>query len=262
MRWWYMGDEELIAWVAESAAALATAAEAGADVAIPSCPGWTMSDLVAHVAPLFAGWYPHHLQSAPDEGSIKAALAAAPPLPEAHDERVSYLRDGAAGFVALASSMDLDQPSWAFFAAAPARFWVLRTATESWIHRWDAEGAMGPAPTLDSDRAAVSVAETMDGMWGGIVRMSEHTDLVPAFTGQPTRPVGFHAIDSGRSWRVSAGPQGPAVVEADDLPCTVASGTGHDLVHYFWGRHGLSALDVDGDRNLVESWNLVARVGF
>jgi hypothetical protein len=55
----FLTDAELIEWIQESAdRASRAASDARADTPIPSCPGWTMADLLGHVAPFYSGWYP------------------------------------------------------------------------------------------------------------------------------------------------------------------------------------------------------------
>lgn len=79
-----MDDAQRIATTGQLAADFVEAARVGgADCAIPSCPAWTMRQLVDHVALEYAAWYYSNLTLAPDHPDpIKAARDAQPPTPE------------------------------------------------------------------------------------------------------------------------------------------------------------------------------------
>lgn len=252
-----MNDHELVGWIDETARTLhEVAAETGPGAEIPSCPGWVMDDLVAHVAPPLSGWYTYLIQCPPESCDTREAWMSAEPLPDGFEDRLTYLEHAATTFVDLVSSLDLDTPSWALYTAAPARFWALRTATETAVHLWDAQGALGEAPRLTPDRAAASIEETISGMWPGLVRWKRNAEVFPEFPGYPDRSMGLRATDSGRSWRIDPGVEEPTALETSDLPVTVLAGAGHDLVMYQWGRTPISAFSVEGDVELIEQWNL------
>ena len=117
-----LNDEALLDWIDEAAETLAgIAADAEPDTLIPACEGWTMTDLLNHVAPWYSGWYLYNLQHPADDGDLMAAATSAPPMPDDHDGRIVYLRDACAGFTSLARQIDLDAPVWAFWTTQPAR---------------------------------------------------------------------------------------------------------------------------------------------
>lgn len=64
-----LGDAAVIGWIDETARALLESVT-GADPAtpIPACPRWTMADLVAHLAPMYSGWYRYNLRHPVGEG--------------------------------------------------------------------------------------------------------------------------------------------------------------------------------------------------
>ena len=213
-----LSDEALLDWIEESAEVFAAvAANATPTTPIPACEGWTMADLLTHVAPWYSGWYPYNLQHPADDGDLMAAAMSSPPMPDDHAERIAYLRDACAGFTALARQVDLDAPVWAFWTAQPARFWVKRAATELAIHTWDAQDATGDPDRIDPDRAAASIDESLRGLWPGLVAIGHHGLFPDGGPAVPDTPAGFLATDTGNQWRVDPTSDGPEV-SGGDLP--------------------------------------------
>jgi uncharacterized protein (TIGR03083 family) len=252
-----LSEEELVAWVTEAGEVIAEAAtESGPDAPIPACEGWTMADLLGHVAPFCSGWYSYNLTHEPGEGDIAAAMASAPEMPGDHAGRVAYLREACAGFTALAGSVDLDAPVWAFWMTRPARFWLLRAATEVAVHAWDAQSAVGTPAPLEPHRAATSIDETLRGMWPGLVELGRRGILLDQPPELPMEPVGVAATDSGHSWVMSHIDGDIQVTEAVELPPTVVSGRGHDLVLYQWGRPVDTPIQISGAGEVADAWNV------
>jgi uncharacterized protein (TIGR03083 family) len=251
-------DAELIEWVQESAdRASRVASEVHADTAIPSCPGWTMMDLIGHVAPLFAGFYSYNLRQPPGEGDFLGAMQSARPLPDGFADRIAYLRESCAEFISLARQVDLDGPVWAFWTTQPARFWLERAATELAIHTWDAETAVGEPARLAPDRAATGVGESLRSQWLAAVELRRH-GMVPDAPTPPEKPAGFSATDADHHWHIRTIDGVVEVDESRGLLADVGSGSGHDLLLYLTGRaaHGQGTMEVIGDRSTIDAWRL------
>lgn len=251
-----LSDEALLDWIDESAGVFATvAADADPDTPIPACEGWTMADLLTHVAPWYSGWYPYNLQHPADEGDLMAAATSAPPMPDDHAERIAYFRDACASFTSLARQVDLDTPVWAFWTTQPARFWVRRAATELAIHTWDAQDAIGDPDRIEPERATTSIDESLRGLWPGLVEIGRQGLFPDGGPIVPDSPAGFIATDTGHRWRVD--PAGDGLrVSVSNLPATVAAGPAHDLLLTLWGRTAGSPIDVTGDRATIEAWRV------
>ena len=115
----------------------ANAAAAGLEAAVPTCPAWTVLDLVAHVG-MVHRWAIGHLRGAPVEDA--AALER-----EGREQRdvLGWFDDGATALLqALVDAPDdLDAPVF-LKDAPPARlFWTRRQCHETTIHAVDAIGA-------------------------------------------------------------------------------------------------------------------------
>jgi uncharacterized protein (TIGR03083 family) len=251
-------DSELRAWVTENLEVIAVAAAEASGAAVPSCPGWTVADVVDHLGPIMMGWYCHNLVTAPEENDFLSAALSAPPLPDGADARVGYLRESAEKFARVVAAVDLDAPVWAFGPVGPARFWLLRAATETAVHRWDVESAVGTPTAVAPARAATSVDETVGGMWRALVE-AEWPEVSPVRNPRvPDEPLGIRAVDADRTWIVRA-EGGSLEVDSDGpLPDTRIEGPSGELMLYLWGRLDARAVRARGP---VDAWNLCVRAG-
>jgi hypothetical protein len=266
-----LSDDAWITWTIENLSTIADLAASGPETPIPACDGWRMEDLLTHVGRLYAGWYQYNLTRAPGEEDSAPAKQSAPPLPDSHTERISYLRDAARAWEDRVRASDLDRPVWGLvLAVKPARFWLRRAASESAIHRWDGEDALGRATTMSPERGAASVDETIDGLWPAMIRSSDNPKLVNLRALErvrtspmrlpplPSDPIGIRAVDAGRSWRVQIVDRDVDVRRDCVLPDTIVSGSGHELCLWFWNRIPVDRMDVIGDRGRAAALNISA----
>lgn len=141
---------------------------AGLAAAVPSCPDWTVRDLVAHQG-MVHRWAAAMLrgEAAPDpEGWQREGAAEPDPL--------EWLRDGA---VELAQALhdaadDVAAPVFLPDAPAPRAFWARRQCHETTVHAIDAQSAaLGRLPHPDEvDWVASDVAEDgLDELLGGFL---------------------------------------------------------------------------------------------
>ena len=252
-----LDDQGLMAWVSESGEVIAdVATESGPDAAIAGCGDWTMTDLLGHVAPMYSGWYLYNLTHSPGEGDVAAAMSSAPEMPSTHDARIHYLRDACERFDAEARSVDLDADVWAFWMTRPARYWLLRAATEFAVHAWDAQTVLGSATPIGADRSATAIDETLRGMWPGLVELGRRGIILEQPPALPDEPAGMIATDSGHAWEISQMNGEIEVTAVSNPPATSVSGRGHDLVMYQWGRKPTTEPDVAGDQAIADAWNL------
>ena len=164
--------EEQLTFVREAAAALLTEArsESLTDV-VPTCPGWTVADLVAHhggvcrwSARIVAGQRTGNLPPA----ELTAALAA----PTGRRELLDWYADGVAELVEALKSAD-DGPALVFLpdAPPPRLFWARRSAHEATLHRVDMLSVtLGHLPTAAGTGVPVQLAvDGLDELLMGLV---------------------------------------------------------------------------------------------
>ncbi|MEX1007810.1 MAG: maleylpyruvate isomerase N-terminal domain-containing protein, partial [Acidimicrobiia bacterium] len=130
-----MDPDEYIEAITRESAALADAAErAGFDAPVPSCPGWTVADLVAHIGEI-QRWARITVEQRATERISRRTLPSAPPAPEL----LAWFREQTPALVATLAATDSATPVWSWTDDNTARFWFRRQANEVAVHRWDAE---------------------------------------------------------------------------------------------------------------------------
>ncbi|GGS21917.1 maleylpyruvate isomerase family mycothiol-dependent enzyme [Actinokineospora fastidiosa] len=222
------------------AAMRAAAEKAGPDAPVPTCPDWTVRDLIAHVAGLQA-WLEVSLPlppegPAPDEPRVPSDWAE---LLDWWDERV---RNVTAGLAATAPTTR----TWSFVPGfgADAGWFARRQAHETAIHRLDAEHAAAetvPSLLFDPEFAADGIAELFE--------------LLPPAPADRSGTILLHAADAGRAWLVTLSETEP--LRVDDTPAEPDAlyadarvvGTADAVYRAVWGRPGHAV--VSGDSALV-----------
>ena len=228
-------------------AAITTESEALADAAgvtsfdapVLSCPGWTMIDLVVH-AGLVQRWATEivatNAQERPPFGDA--------PKPATPAELADWFREGAAALVAALQAADPDAPVWNFAFDRKLAFWFRRQAQEVSVHRWDAEVTAGAPSPLDAALAADGIDE-----WLGMLAV-RGVGAAPEGEGETT--VHLHCTDVDGEWLVRRSPDGLDIERAHAKGDVAARGTASDLDLYLWGRVPVDALEIFGDRALLE----------
>lgn len=103
--------------------------------------------------------------SAEDEVDVRQFFAQhTTAVPKDPGELVEFFADAAGTWLAEARRTDPAKPTWTFKGPGRADFWFGRASTECAVHRWDAEGAFGDAPTVAAERASDGITETLDAL--------------------------------------------------------------------------------------------------
>ncbi|MFD2079255.1 TIGR03083 family protein [Actinopolymorpha cephalotaxi] len=235
------------AFIRAEAARLLAAYETGPDTArVPSCPKWTLADLVAHTGRVHR-WAAKIVRTGefPGGGSDTVPSPADSELGPWYAESVDLLLDQLA-------ATDPARPTWAFGDGGTAEFWSRRQAHEVCIHRVDAEQAVGGTPVVDPDLAADGVGEVVEVMMPRSQRFGPHRLLAPVL---------LRCTDHAGRWLVSppAEPDGvpvgigPALTDTEAAAATATvTGTAGDLLLALWRRLPADdlgrRLTVDGDQ--------------
>jgi uncharacterized protein (TIGR03083 family) len=184
----------------------ANAAAAGLEAPVPTCPGWTVRDLVAHQG-MVHRWATSHLRGAPDvePDALERAGLASPDL-------LGWFDDGATALLQAIVDAPDDLAGTPFLRDAPPPriFWVRRQCHETTVHAVDALAArLGRAPQPDETwiRDAIALDGIDELLVGFVTRRAEG-----ASPGAPTRllvrPDGVDVawlvdLDTGRPIRTS-----------------------------------------------------------
>jgi uncharacterized protein (TIGR03083 family) len=205
--------------------ALADAAGGDLTVPIPSCPEWTMADLVRHVFQVQRSWY-----RIVDEQIMTPDFVDAP-FPD--DERlVDAFRDGAHRFANLLARTDPDTPCWTWGTSQTAGFVQRFQVQEAALHRWDAQQAVGGARPLETEGAADAIVL--------------YADLLPMALASPQCAFDIEVVDD---------PSGPRVVPMLHAPGRPVAGTlrggASDLLLVLWKRRPVASVETDGDADAI-----------
>ncbi|MEU0677063.1 maleylpyruvate isomerase family mycothiol-dependent enzyme [Streptomyces sp. NPDC006172] len=230
-----------------------TAAIKDADMAtpVPTCPGWSLADLVKHAGSVqrwFSVLLRARIQEPPRTREVDLQL------PDHEDGYVDWLAESAAVASDAFAATDPELPMWAWGADQHARFWARRMLFETLLHRVDAELALGLRHSVDR-RAAV------DGIDEFLVNLPFAAFFAPkvADLRGPDRTIRFRTTDGDDAWVVRLRPDGfgldPAHPTTDAADAT-ARGTAADLLLLLYGRlpHDADVLSHEGDEELLAHW--------
>jgi uncharacterized protein (TIGR03083 family) len=236
----------------------AVASAPSLDVQVPTCPGWTLFDLVQHLG----------LGRRKAAAIVAAGPADAPPATSAWDDGTGAPREREALTAWLAESMEQlastlraagpDRACWTWWgdsqspqtSGAVARHQVQEVA----VHTYDAQLAVG-APQPLPDEVAVDGVEEFQFTCCATTAAWPHEPAV----------VDYHAAE-GRSWRLWLSGDGARIARLSapgTLPATAAGadpdaadasaqGTASELVLAFYGRIPVDSLKLAGDRRIFD----------
>jgi uncharacterized protein (TIGR03083 family) len=236
-----------------------SAAAAGPDAAVPTTPGWTISDLVEHVGQS-QHWVAQIIERRiTDPTQLPTEMAL---LPSDPGEWQAWLSESAQRVTSACSDDALDAP--VFNPAADertgTRFWLSSLLNEAVVHGFDAANAAGRPPDIDADLAAALI--------------SNHLAMLTSPTWQMQRPASAHAIrgtgqtlqllatdtaDDAGAWFVERCPDGarwqPGIQRAD----VRVTGPARSLLLTLTRRLPLTDreannISVDGDKDLAQHW--------
>ncbi|HET9519208.1 MAG TPA: maleylpyruvate isomerase family mycothiol-dependent enzyme [Actinoplanes sp.] len=238
-------DFWLAALRADGPALLAAATEAGPDTPVPSCPGWTMADLVEHVGATL-----HFVRVLAPRGVTDKPQRFDPPPRPPWPAALDGLQRELTGIIETLEAIDPELPAWNWAPRAKkAGFWSRRMAHEVSVHRWDAQFAIGSPQPIEAKLAADGVNEVLDS-WLPAGRRKGPTDLYGV--------VHLVATDASYQWFARLRGEGVALLDIDTIldtddhhPRASATGTAGDLLLMLWGRLQPDVLDVTGDRRLL-----------
>jgi uncharacterized protein (TIGR03083 family) len=240
-----MQTAEHIAIVQREGERLASAAErTSLDAPVPTCPDWTLRDLVRHVGGIHS-WAATIVSQARDRPYDPfAELEASWPSDAA---LVDWFRTGHQALVQALESAPDDLSCFAFMSAgSPLGFWARRQAHETAIHRADAEAAGGTAAAYPPEQAVDGIDELLFGF------MSRRGQRLKA--DQPCT-LSLQASDADAAWLVHISPDEPRVSrEAPGSADCRVNATASDLFLLVWNRRAPAGLEVQGDASLLDLW--------
>jgi uncharacterized protein (TIGR03083 family) len=243
--------------IRRESADLAAAAALGLDPAVPSCPGWTVRDVVGHTGAV---------QRQKEQIVRERWIDGGPGLADPPDSGlVAWFQAGSELLVETLANTDPSTPIHSWHPAdQTAGFWYRRMAHETAIHRVDAELGHSIVNPVEPILAADGIDEILTVMMEGYPEWATPTStrelLRIKCTDQPgSWSLGFITWsgvgpESGTEYRDEPG----IVFEEAAKPTAVLRGTAGDLDLFLWGRGPREALMTEGDLALIDKLRAIA----
>jgi len=219
--------------------------QADPGTAVPTCPDWTVRDLVRHMGGVHRWATGFVAEGRTDAGGpgLDEIVGAGPGDAELAD----WLRQGCAALVAALRAAPADLECWSFLPApSPLAMWARRQAHETAIHRVDAELAAG---STVSPFGAPFAADGVDELLSGIVARRSTNVRAEAPTTMTVRCRDVDAV-----WTLHLDEDGVTTTHgAGDTPaaCTVTGAAG-DLYLALWNRAGPDALVIEAEAAVLD----------
>ncbi len=234
-----LSSQRYLELLAADGGRLATVSQGRLADPVPTCPGWSVADLVRHTGSVY-----HHkiacvrLGRRPVEGEWQTDAAEGRDLLSWYGHALTSLLD-------LLGSRGAQDPAFTWYPPEQdVGFWQRRMAQEAAVHRVDAEAAAGVVTAVDDDLATDGVDEVLDLF----LRYALGDDPDEDVTGHDgltalvrTGPYAWHV-------GVRAGdPAGQVVLRREGAPAQVTvAGEPSELLLWLWGRRPDTAVTVQG----------------
>lgn len=228
----------------ESGGFRAAAARAGLQAPVATCPGWTVADLVWHLAEVHLFW-----------SFIVTTRAANPdayvePERVLDDELLDLFDANLAALLETLSTTAADTEVWTWTDDHTVGFVQRRMAQETAVHRWDAECAAGDLRDIDPALASDGIDEFLHHVYGSRWAVPD--------------PIGgsvhIHCGDVPGEWTVRPSVDGFDVTREHAKGDCALRGGASDLLLTLWRRVGLDAIDVVGDAHLAARFVAATRL--
>jgi uncharacterized protein (TIGR03083 family) len=228
---------------------------------VPSCPQWTVRDLVEHTGTVhrWALGYVRDGRTEPSNAELDESVATWPA-----DELAGWLGQGCADLVAALVAAPDDLQCWTFLPApSPRAMWARRQAHETAIHRVDMELSVGAAPSVGAEMTPFDPSFAADGV----------DELLTLFVprrrtklrADPPTSLAVRCTDIDASWLLRLDSQGVTTTsttgtdDARTAACTVRATSG-DLYLALWNRAGADDLTIEGDRDVLGQFSESVRI--
>ena len=246
------------ALIAENASFAALLRDADLSAPVPTCPEWTLDQLLRHVG-RGDRWCTQIVAERSTESIDPRTVSGGKP-PAERDGQIAWLHDGPRALLDAVAQTGADTPVWTFLGPRPAGWWIRRRLHETAVHRADAALALGVGFDIDPAVAADAVTEYLER---AVVRAGAAGGEVPVQDGQSLH---LHATDPGLGaageWTIRGRPGGIAVGHDHGKATAALRGPARDLLLAIVRRGVASELGLEmfGDHAVWDTW--LARTPF
>ena len=231
------------------------------NAAVPSCPGWTVAELVHHLTEVQHFWGSIVDGRLGDPGGVAAQDRPVEEALVGQFENAHRLLADALG------NADPGDHCWSWSDDGGTIGWVARRQHhEAAIHLADLELAAGRRPSLHHDSAVDGIHEMIDVMLGDFPAWMTYEPLwlveidVDEFDVATLMTVGLLSGKGPESGQVYLDLPGARRAEYG-LPDAIVSGPADAMDLWLWGRGPVDALAVTGEAEAVEALRLAIADG-
>ncbi len=225
----------------------AVADAASLDVRVPTCPEWTLFDLVRHLGEGRRAWAAT-IAAGPD-ATAKSVLAGDLAVPREREALLAWLAASTRELVDALREAGPERGCWTWWGRSQSPRTcggaARRQLHEIAVHTYDAQLTVGAPQPLPDEVALDGVEEFL-------------FTICTTTVAWPHEPavVDYH-VTEGRSWRNWLSDDGARAArlpmgEAPDAADACARGTASELVLAFYGRIPLDSLNLDGNRAVFD----------
>jgi uncharacterized protein (TIGR03083 family) len=240
-------------------------AAAPPDAPVPTCPDWTVDDLLWHLAWVQSWWAMIVRQNL----TGPAARELMPDRPGDRSEMLEFYRQAGRGLAEILRAVPADRRAWTWSDDHTVGFIRRKQAHEALIHRVDAEVTAGCRTPMDPVLSADGVDEALRVMYSGVPDWGH-------FEPDPARTLRIRATDTGDSWLVRLGrftgidsdgvsydePDFDVLATDSDAPAlALVGGTAADLDCWLWHRPPSGEIARSGDEGLLSAFEAAIAPG-
>ncbi|MBI3692093.1 MAG: maleylpyruvate isomerase family mycothiol-dependent enzyme [Mycolicibacterium aromaticivorans] len=249
------------ALIAENAALADLLRDADLSIPVPTCPEWTLEQLMRHVGRGDRWCGQIVAEQSMDFIDPRTVEGGKPPA--GRDNEIAWLQAGPQQLIDAVAATGAQTPVWTFLGPRPAAGWFRRRLHEVVVHRADAAIALGVDYTVDPALAADAITEWLE-------RVEIQADEEgPAGGDRPVadeHSIHLHATDPGLGeageWTILGRPDGIAVEQGHGKATVALRGPARDLLLAVVRRRTVAeeGLEVFGDAGVWDTW--LARTPF
>ncbi len=249
------------ALLAENAAFADLLRDADLSIPVPTCPEWTLEQLMRHVGRGDRWCAQIVAEQSMDFIDPRTVEGGKPPA--GRDNEIAWLQAGPRQLIDAVAATGADTAVWTFLGPRPASWWIRRRLHEVVVHRADAAIALGVDYDVDPALAADAITEWLE-------RVEIQADEEgPAGGDRPVadeHSIHLHATDSGLGeageWTILGRPDGIAVEQGHGKATVALRGPARDLLLAVVRRRSAAqeGVEVFGDTGVWDTW--LARTPF
>jgi len=219
---------------------LDTASSADLTAPVPSCPGWTLSDLVFHVGKVWDFWT--EIVTAQLTAVDQVRNLPGPDQPD-DDHLIIWAKSQLESCLAVLHTADPNAEIWTWIGTNQPISWVhRRMAQETAVHRWDVEHTARTDWTIDPTVASDGIDEFL--MWHAHSRLNDS----PKVGGS----VHLHCTDADGEWTITNPDSDNMKFDRTHTKSDAAiKGEANALLLWVWRRPG-PRVEIFGDTAVAE----------